>query len=38
MVACQVCGLQLPATEALATAHGSYCSPAHQQQAEQARR
>ncbi len=38
MLPCKVCGVLLPATEALTTAHGSYCGPAHQRQAEQARR
>lgn len=38
MVACQVCGLLLPHTEALTTAHGVYCGPAHRAQAEQAPR
>ncbi|WP_367848715.1 PP0621 family protein [Rhodoferax sp. WC2427] len=38
MVPCKVCGLLLPQTEALTTAHGVYCSPAHRAQAEQAPR
>ena len=38
MVPCQVCGVLLPHTEALTTAHGVYCGPAHRAQAEQAPR
>jgi hypothetical protein len=38
MLPCKVCGVLLPATEALTTAHGSYCGPAHLRQAEQAQR
>ncbi len=34
MVACQYCGLHLPATEALAGQRGSYCSPGHRHAAE----
>nr|WP_315238865.1 PP0621 family protein [uncultured Albidiferax sp.] len=38
MVPCQVCGVLLPQNEALTTAHGVYCGPAHRAQAEQAPR
>ena len=38
MVPCQVCGVLLPQNEALTTAHGVYCSSAHRNQAEQAKR
>ena len=38
MVPCQVCGVLLPQNEALTTAHGVYCGPAHRIQAEQAER
>nr|WP_315192084.1 PP0621 family protein [uncultured Albidiferax sp.] len=38
MVPCKVCGVLLPQTEALTTAHGVYCGPAHRAQAEQAPR
>ena len=38
MVSCQVCGVLLPQNEALTTAHGVYCGPAHRNQAEQAKR
>lgn len=34
MVACQQCGLHLPASEALQGRQGPYCSPAHRQAAE----
>jgi uncharacterized protein len=34
MVTCQVCGLHLPAIEAVTTARGMYCGEAHRQQAE----
>lgn len=33
IVACKVCGLHLPHTDALAGKHGLYCSSAHRQQA-----
>lgn len=33
MVACQTCGLHLPASEALVTEHGSYCCAAHRDRA-----
>lgn len=29
MVACQSCGLHLPASEALVTPHGTFCCAAH---------
>jgi uncharacterized protein len=35
MVTCEVCGLHLPQSEALVTERGVYCSPQHQQQAQQ---
>ncbi len=38
MVACQVCGVLLPPSEALTTAHGVYCSAAHRTEAEKAAR
>jgi uncharacterized protein len=34
MVRCSVCGLHLPAADALTTGKGSFCSPEHQRQAE----
>ena len=34
MVRCAVCGLHLPASEALTSARGSFCGPEHQRQAE----
>ena len=33
MVRCKVCGLHLPAADALTTGKGSFCSPEHQRQA-----
>lgn len=33
IVACKLCGLHLPHTDALAGKHGLYCSSAHRQQA-----
>ena len=33
MVRCAVCGLHLPATDALTTGDASFCSPEHQRQA-----
>jgi uncharacterized protein len=33
MVRCEVCGLHLPATDALTTGDASFCSPEHQRQA-----
>ena len=33
MVACEVCGLHLPKSEALVGAKGIYCSDAHRRQA-----
>jgi uncharacterized protein len=34
MVRCAVCGLHLPASEALTTGQKSFCSPEHQRQVE----
>jgi uncharacterized protein len=34
VVACAVCHVHLPRTEALAGKHGLYCSAAHRQQAD----
>ena len=34
MVTCRVCGVHLPSTEAIHTAHGAYCGEAHRKQAE----
>lgn len=34
MVRCAVCGLHLPASEALTSTRGNFCSPEHQRQAE----
>ena len=34
VVACAVCNVHLPRTEALAGKHGLYCSAAHRQQAD----
>lgn len=33
IVACDLCHVHLPRSEALAGPHGLYCSPAHRQQA-----
>jgi len=34
IIACDVCGVHLPRTEALAGGRGVYCSEAHRRQAE----
>lgn len=34
MVACSVCGVHVPSSEALIGHEGSYCCPAHRQRAE----
>jgi uncharacterized protein len=34
IIACDVCGVHLPRTEALAGGRGNYCSEAHRRQAE----
>jgi uncharacterized protein len=34
IVACDVCSVHLPRTEALTSGHGIYCSDAHRRQAE----
>ena len=34
MVACRVCGVHVPPSEAVVGHEGSYCCPAHRQQAE----
>jgi uncharacterized protein len=34
IVACDVCSVHLPQTEALTSGHGIYCSEAHRRQAE----
>ena len=34
IIACEVCGVHLPRTEALAGGRGVYCSEAHRRQAE----